>query len=474
MRDARDRVAESDPRAIGGHRPPGHWGPEILSQRGFGNGDCPGRSPRRVSAVRASADCKTREHRVRASPRFSRASELTLSAQWRATKAVKHEFDVIVLGGGAAGLMCAAEAGKRGRRVIVLERAVRVGKKILISGGGRCNFTNLHCRPENFISENPHFAKSALAAYTPADFTALVEKHRIAYHEKTLGQLFCDGSAQQIVRMLEVECRQAKVQVQANVAIDAVTRTGGFSVRAGQEEFRSSSLVIATGGLSIPKMGATSFGYDLARRFGLKVVDPRPALVPFVFNPRDRQDYSDLTGVSAEVIMSIGKQRFREKMLFTHRGLSGPAALQISSYWHPGHSLTIDLAPGHDVTAPVRSGMRRDLSALKVAFRQVLPQRLADRWVELHAPSAWSNHALLEVERQVHHWTLSPEGTEGYAKAEVTAGGVDTGELSSKTMESRTVPGLYVVGELVDVTGQLGGFNFQWAWASGFCAGQVA
>jgi len=384
-----------------------------------------------------------------------------------------HDFDVIVLGGGAAGLMCAIEAGKGGRRVVVLERAARVGKKILISGGGRCNFTNIYCRPENFISENPHFAKSALAAYTPADFIALVEKHRIGYHEKTLGQLFCDGSAQQIVNMLETECLQAGVRILTHVRVDGVERGEHFIVRAGNEEFRSQSLVVATGGLSIPKMGATSFGYDLARQFGLKIVEPRPALVPLLFNPEDRQNYSDLAGVSTEVVASIGKQRFREKMLFTHRGLSGPAILQISSYWKGSGSITIDLAPDRDMTATICNGPRRDTAALKSAFRLVLPQRMADRWVAVHAPTSWTNHALAELERQAHDWSVTPSGSEGYDKAEVTAGGVDTNELSSKTMECRKVPGLYFVGEVVDVTGHLGGFNFQWAWASGFCAGQA-
>lgn len=386
---------------------------------------------------------------------------------------VAQDFDVIVLGGGAAGLMCAIEAGKRGRRVVVLERAARIGKKILISGGGRCNFTNLHCRPENFISDNPHFAKSALAAYTPADFTQLVEKHRIAYHEKTLGQLFCDGSAQQIVNLLEIECREAGVRILTNVCIERVEHQAGFTVRAGRDEHRAQALVVATGGLSIPKMGATSYGYELARQFGLKIVEPRPALVPLLFNRRDQQNYSDLTGVSAEVVASIDKQRFREKMLFTHRGLSGPAILQISSYWKSGKSVSIDLAPGQDVTAPIRKGTRRDLSALKAAFRAILPQRFADRWADFHAPTAWTNHALAELERLAHAWIVTPDGTEGYEKAEVTSGGVDTSELSSQTMESRQVPGLYFIGEVVDVTGQLGGFNFQWAWASGFCAGRA-
>jgi predicted Rossmann fold flavoprotein len=386
---------------------------------------------------------------------------------------VKQDFDVIILGGGAAGLMCAMEAGKRRKRVVVLERAGRIGKKILISGGGRCNFTNLHCQPENFISANPHFAKSALAAYTPVDFIALVERHRIRYHEKTLGQLFCDGSAHEIVNMLLAECDRAGIQILTDVQVQRVEYQHDFAIFAGQHEFHSPALVVATGGLSIPKIGATSFGYDLARQFGLKVVETRPALVPLTFNANDRQHYSELTGLSTEVVASIGRQRFREKMLFTHRGLSGPAVLQISSYWKPSTSLTIDLAPEHDLTAPLRNGLRRDLPALKNAFRAVLPQRLADRWLDLHSPAGWTNQALADLERLAHNWTVTPEGTEGYDKAEVTAGGVDTNELSAKTMESRKIPGLYFIGEVVDVTGHLGGFNFQWAWASGFCAGQV-
>lgn len=384
-----------------------------------------------------------------------------------------YDFDVIVLGGGAAGLMCAIEAAKRGTRVVVLERADRIGKKILISGGGRCNFTNIHCRPQNFISDNPHFAKSALATYTPADFIALVEKYRIPYHEKTLGQLFCNGSAQQIVNMLETECRQAGVRILTHVSVDRVEREKDFAVRTREDEFRSQSLVVATGGLSIPKMGATSFGYDLARQYGLKIIEPRPALVPLLFNPEDRENYSDLTGVSAEVISSIGKQRFREKMLFTHRGLSGPAILQISSYWKTGDIVTIDLAPEQDLTAPLRDGSRRDFLALRSALRAILPQRMSDRWVELHTPTSWTNHALAELECEAHNWAVAPHGTEGYDKAEVTAGGVDTNEFSSKTMECRKIPGLYFIGEVLDVTGHLGGFNFQWAWASGFCAGQA-
>jgi predicted Rossmann fold flavoprotein len=383
-------------------------------------------------------------------------------------------YDVIVLGGGAAGLMCAMEAGRRGRRVAVLERAGRVGKKILISGGGRCNFTNLRCRPENFLSANPHFAKSALARYTPADFIALVEKHGISYHEKTLGQLFCDGSAQQIVAMLEQECRAAGVQVFTQIKAGQVSREEGFTLRAGEEEFHAASLVVATGGLSIPKMGATSFGYDLARQFGLKIVETRPALVPFTLSAEDCRRLCDLAGVSAEVAASCDGQSFREKMLVTHRGLSGPAILQISSYWKPGSPIRLDLAPEQELTAALRSPRaRRDLSAAKDAFRAALPARLAERWLDLFPPAGWSNHALDELEYRAHHWQIVPAGTEGYAKAEVTAGGVDTNELSARTMESRKVPGLYFIGEVVDVTGQLGGFNFQWAWASGYCAGQA-
>ena len=387
---------------------------------------------------------------------------------------MQKSFDVIVLGAGAAGLMCALEAGKRGRRVAVVERAERIGKKILISGGGRCNFTNVHCRPENFISANPHFARSALARYSPDDFIALVEKHGIAYHEKTLGQLFCDGSAQQIVSLLEEECRAAGARIFTGVRADSVAREDAFIVRAGEEEFHGASLVVATGGLSIPKMGATAFGYELARQFGLKIVETRPALVPFTLRKPDCENYCDLAGVSTEVVAQAGGQSFREKMLITHRGLSGPAILQISSYWRPGTAITLDLAPGRELTSALRDPKaRRDMAAAKTAFRAALPTRLADRWLDLHPPQGWSNHALDELEHRAHNWQIVPAGTEGYAKAEVTAGGVDTNELSAKTMESRRVTGLYFVGEVVDVTGHLGGFNFQWAWASGFCAGQA-
>jgi len=383
-------------------------------------------------------------------------------------------FDAIVLGGGAAGLMCAIEAGKRGRRVVVLERADRIGKKILISGGGRCNFTNLHCQPENFLSANPHFCKSALARYMPEDFIALVEKHRIRYHEKARGQLFCDGSAREIVRMLEEECQLAGVQVLLNVAIREVRKSDGFVVQTSQGEFRAPALVIATGGLSIPKIGATSFGYELAQQFGLEIRDCRPALVPLTFESQDREQYCDLAGISVDVVASCDSQKFYDKMVITHRGLSGPAVLQISSYWQKPMPVTIDLVPGHDLTAPLRaSPARRDLSAAKASLRGILPGRLADRWLEAHAPPNWTNNSLAELESQIHHWQITPGATEGYEKAEVTAGGVATDELSAKTMESRRVSGLFFIGEVVDVTGHLGGFNFQWAWASGFSAGQA-
>jgi predicted Rossmann fold flavoprotein len=383
------------------------------------------------------------------------------------------QFDALVLGGGAAGLMCALEAGKRGRRVAVLERSERAGKKILISGGGRCNFTNIYCRPENFISANPHFAKSALAHYTPSDFIALVEKHRIPYHEKTLGQLFCDRSARDITDMLEGECRDAGVRLFVKISVQEVLKTTEFVVRAGENEFRAPVLVIATGGLSIPKMGATSFGYDLARQFGLAIREPRPALVPLTFDEKHRSQYCDLAGVSADVAVSCGEQLFREKMLLTHRGLSGPAILQISSYWKPGEAVAIDLAPAIDITAPFREPkMPRNITALRSALHNSLPNRFANRWLDLHPPAKWTNSGLTEFERTVHEWNVIPAGTEGYAKAEVTAGGVDTHELSAKTMEAKKVPGLFFIGEVVDVTGHLGGFNFQWAWASGASAGR--
>jgi predicted Rossmann fold flavoprotein len=386
---------------------------------------------------------------------------------------LNESFDAIVLGAGAAGLMCAVEAGRRGRRVVLLEHSNSIGKKILISGGGRCNFTNIHCRPENFISANPHFAKSALARYTPSDFVALVREHHIPYHEKTLGQLFCDRSARDILQMLETECRAAGVQIVTGAAINEVRHNSTFIVQTATDQFSAPALVVATGGLSVPKSGATSFGYDLARQFGLKIRDPWPGLVPLILGSEDRAQYCDLAGVSTEVTASSGKQSFREKLLITHRGLSGPAILQISSYWADGQAIVVDLAPDQNVTASFRNpGTPRTRATLKLRLQSILPNRFAARWVERHAPSVWTNTALEQFEDAVHHWTIYPAGNEGYAKAEVTAGGVDTDELSAKSMECKRVPSLYFIGEVVDVTGHLGGFNFQWAWASGVAAGR--
>ena len=385
-----------------------------------------------------------------------------------------HHFDALILGGGAAGLMCAIEAGKRQRRVAVLEHADRLGKKILISGGGRCNFTNLYCQPENFLSSNPHFAKSALARYTPADFIALVEKHRIPYHEKTLGQLFCDRSARDILGMLEQESSASGASIFLNTKIQEVRRNEEFVVHTANAEFHAPALVVATGGLSIPKIGATSFGYDLARQFDMKIRQPWPGLVPLVLEAEDRSSYCDLAGVSAEVTASCDGQQFREKMLITHRGLSGPAILQISSYWNKPQPINIDLAPQSEMTAIFRDPKTpRTMPALRSEFRKTLPIRLADRWLDHHTPALWTNAALADFERQAHAWTIVPAGTEGYEKAEVTCGGIDTDELSAKTMEARKVPGLFFIGEVVDVTGHLGGFNFQWAWASGAAAGRA-
>jgi predicted Rossmann fold flavoprotein len=385
---------------------------------------------------------------------------------------VDQRYDAIIMGAGAAGLMCAIEAGKRGRRVVVLERAERIGKKILISGGGRCNFTNLHTGPENFLSSNPHFAKSALARYTPADFVSLVEKHRIPYHEKKLGQLFCDKSAHDITGMLEQECRAASIEIRTSSTIREVQKTDAFVVRTDSDILHAPCLVVATGGLSVPKIGATSFGYDLARQFGLKIQAPRPGLVPLVFSG---QQWCDLAGVSTEVVASVSssKQTFREKMLFTHRGISGPAILQISSYWNGQEPVSLDLAPERNLVLELGACGHRDGASWKSLLRDVLPRRLADRWLEVRPLTGNSDSAFADAQRQLHEWKILPDGTEGLGKAEVTAGGVGTDELSAKTMESRKVPGLFLIGEVVDVTGQLGGFNFQWAWASGFCAGQV-
>jgi predicted Rossmann fold flavoprotein len=381
-------------------------------------------------------------------------------------------YDAIVLGAGAAGLMCAATAGQRGRRVLLLDHAPEVGRKILISGGGRCNFTNLGAVPERFLSQNPHFAKSALSRYTPLDFLALVERHGIAWHEKTLGQLFCDGSARQIVAMLLDECTRGGVEIVCNAAIGVVEHADGL-FRVGTAS--APSLVIATGGPSIPKMGATGFAYDLARRFGLKVVQPRPALVPLTLAGEDLL-FRELSGVSAEVIARCGKAAFREAALFTHRGLSGPAILQVSSYWQHGQTVEVEFLPGRArdwllvaKSAQPRAGVRRLL-------REALPERLADvlcdRLQIEGELGAQTDRKLSAAQTRLAQWRFTPNGSEGFAKAEVTAGGIATSDLSSKTMEARRVPGLYAIGEAVDVTGWLGGYNFQWAWASGWAAAQ--
>ncbi len=386
-------------------------------------------------------------------------------------------YDAIILGGGAAGLMCAARAGQRGRRVLVLERAEKPGRKILISGGGRCNFTNLHTAPDRYLSASRHFAKSALARYTPRDFLDLVESHGIAWHEKTLGQLFCDGSARQIVDMLLAECAKGGVELRCGVDIGEVGHAdGGF--RVGGDT--APALVIATGGPSIPKMGATGFAYDLARRFGLKVVEPRPALVPLTLGGEDVL-FRKLSGVSAEVVVSAGTgpgvARFREAALFTHRGLSGPAILQVSSYWQPGEPIWIDFFPDapHDWLLSAKRENPR--TGLRAVLRGTLPERLVNSLAGRLGLDcdlgALTDQVLRGVQASLKRWQFRPNGSEGFAKAEVTVGGIATAELSSKTMEARRVPGLYAIGEAVDVTGWLGGYNFQWAWSSAAACGEA-
>lgn len=385
------------------------------------------------------------------------------------------DYDAIVLGAGAAGLMCAAVAGQRGKRVLLLDHADQVGKKILISGGGRCNFTNIHARPEAYISANPHFAKSALARYTAADFIALVRAHGIAFHEKTLGQLFCDGSAKQIVAMLLAECAKDGVDVRCGQPVGPVSHADGrFTVRFGAQDFAASALVIATGGPSIPKMGATGFAYELARQFGLKVVEPRPALVPLTLGGDDVL-FRDLSGVATPVEARAGKAAFREAALFTHKGLSGPAILQVSSYWRHGEAVTIDFLP--DAAPGWLLGAKRVRPRATLASALALPERLAqtlaDRLALPGELGTLTDRKLADAEVRLKRWTFHPNGTEGFAKAEVTIGGISTANLSSQTMMAKSLPGLYAVGEAVDVTGWLGGYNFQWAWASGHAAGQA-
>ena len=384
--------------------------------------------------------------------------------------------DAIILGAGAAGLMAAAVAGQRGRRVLLVDHADEVGKKILISGGGRCNFTNLHTAPDRYLSANPHFARSALSRYTPADFLALVEGHGIAWHEKTLGQLFCDGSARQIVALLRDECAKGRVEVALGHPVRGVDHADAtYRVTIGDRTVTAPALVIATGGPSIPKMGATGFAYDLARQFGLKVVEPRPALVPLTLGG-DETLFRELSGVSAEVVAACGKAAFREAALFTHRGLSGPGILQVSSYWRRGAAVAIDFLPDAPAGWLAAEKRVRPRLALKKALAARLPDRLADTLADrlaLGELGAATDRALAEAEHRLSAWSFTPNGSEGYAKAEVTAGGISTADLSQQTMQAKRVQNLYAVGEAVDVTGWLGGYNFQWAWASGWAAGQA-
>lgn len=387
------------------------------------------------------------------------------------------QFDAIVLGAGGAGLMCAAIAGQRGKHVLVIDHADEAGRKILISGGGRCNFTNIHTAPDRYLSANPHFAKSALGRYTPADFLALVERHGIAWHEKTLGQLFCDRSARQIVAMLLDECAAGNVALRLGHAIADVSHADAqYKVRHGERTACAPALVIATGGPSIPKIGATGFAYDLARRFGLKVVEPRPALVPLTLGGEDVL-FRSLSGVSTQVIARHGKTAFREAALLTHRGLSGPAILQISSYWRHGEPITLDFLPDLPPGWLIEAKRSRPRASVGAALRLHLPDRLAEALAERLALEGdlgnLPDRKLQEAERRLSAWPFLPSGTEGFAKAEVTIGGIATAELSSQTMEARRVSGLYAIGEAVDVTGWLGGYNFQWAWASGWAAGQA-
>lgn len=390
------------------------------------------------------------------------------------------KVDVLVIGAGAAGLLCAITAGQRGRHVLVLDHANKPGKKILMSGGGRCNFTNLGVTPAQYLCANPHFCKSALARYTPFDFIALVEKHRIAYHEKELGQLFCDESSKLIVRMLLDECAAAGVRIETSCSVQRVRKTDeGFAVLTAKGEVHADALVIATGGLSIPSMGATGFGYDLARQFGHNVLATRAGLVPLTLSGKHQEHYQDLAGVALPVAETrVGKRHFRAGLLFTHRGISGPSTLQISSYWQPGDDLRIDLSPEQDIGEwLIAQRVERPAAELRNVLGDLLPRRLAQRLCELWLGSKpmrqYRDAELHDTGARLHDWSIVASGTEGYRTAEVTLGGVDTDELSSTTMQSKRVPGLYFIGEVVDVTGWLGGYNFQWAWASGRAAGEV-
>jgi predicted Rossmann fold flavoprotein len=405
-------------------------------------------------------------------------SRLARARIGRRNKATMEAFDVIIVGAGAAGLMCAMTAGRRGRRVLLLEHADRPGAKILISGGGRCNFTNREIVPERFLSRNPHFCKSALSRYTQWDFIELVERHRIAYHEKTLGQLFCDGSAREILAMLLAECTIAKVDLRTGHDVLEVSQQDGFRVDSDHGSFIAPALVLATGGLSIPKAGATGFAYEVARRFGLAIIEPRPGLVPLRVTGEAMALCRTLSGVSVDAIVSVGGPSFRESILFTHRGLSGPAILQISSYWHDGETLSIDLVPELKAVDFLKQRKRdRPKAELKTVLAEILPTRLAHAVATAEpdgvAIANLPDRILMVTAAGLKRWELKPSGSEGWEKAEVTVGGIDTEGLSSRTMEARDVPGLYVIGEAVDVTGWLGGYNFQWAWSSGWCAGDA-
>jgi predicted Rossmann fold flavoprotein len=387
-------------------------------------------------------------------------------------------FDVIIIGAGAAGLMCALTAGQRGRKVLLLDHADKVGAKILISGGGRCNFTNLHSAPDRFLSGNPDFCRSALGRYTQADFIALVERHGIPYHEKTLGQLFCDGSARAIVSMLLAECARGGVDIRVGYTVTDICHADSFRVETAQRHFTASAVVLATGGLSIPKMGATGFAYDVARRFGLNIVEPQPGLVPLKATPEALGFNELLAGVSLEAIASCTRTSFRENILFTHRGLSGPAILQISSYWRQGDTIALDLAPDCDASAFLLERKHSHPRAeARTALAEILPARLAHALAEACLPPGPTanipDRTLAAFAARLKRWEIQPADSEGWPKAEVTVGGIDTRDLSSKTMEARNVPRLYCIGEAVDVTGWLGGYNFQWAWSSGWCAGQA-
>ncbi len=384
--------------------------------------------------------------------------------------------DVLIIGAGASGLMCAIEAGKRGRSVLLLDHADKIAKKVSISGGGRCNFTNLNPRAEHYYSANPHFCKSALARYKPNDFLRLLNKYHIAYTEKENGQLFCVGSASEIVRALREECVQAGAEILVSHAVTSLSKQDRFEISTKREMYQAESLVVATGGLSYPSLGASDFGLRIARQFGLKVMKPQPALVPLLFSGHDAERFAVLSGISLDVVVTCRAHRFRGDLLFTHRGLSGPSVLQISTVWQTGDEIAINLLPDIDVLEMLMIHCQSKLE-LQNLLARVFPKRFSQAWCEVNAPTrplnTYSNKELKAIAGMLHQWTIHPAGTEGYKKAEVTAGGVDTAELSSKTMEAKKVPGLYFIGEVVDVTGQLGGYNLHWAWASGYAAGQV-